>query len=84
ALLGEAGGQGAGGAGVEAGPDREAGREGAAAPAGGGGRRPDPQYSLFPSPYELLLRELGEVDLNSITPLEALNILDRLKKSISL
>jgi DNA mismatch repair protein MutS len=43
----------------------------------------EPQYDLFPSPYEILLRELRELDIVNLTPLEALNILDRLKKSIS-
>ncbi len=41
------------------------------------------QLNLFPSPYEILMGELSEVDIDSITPLEALNILGRLKKSIS-
>jgi DNA mismatch repair protein MutS len=41
------------------------------------------QYDLFPSPYEVLIQELRDVDVNAITPLEALNILDRLKKSMS-
>jgi len=45
--------------------------------------KPDTQLDLFPSPYEILMKELGEVDIESITPLEALNILDRLKRSIS-
>jgi DNA mismatch repair protein MutS len=42
------------------------------------------QLPLFPSLYEVVVKELKNVDVNSITPLEALNILDRLKKSISL
>ncbi len=41
------------------------------------------QLGLFPSPYEILAKELKGVDINNITPLEALNILDRLQKSIS-
>jgi len=41
------------------------------------------QFDLFPSPYEILLKELRQVNIEKITPLEALNILDRLKKSIS-
>jgi DNA mismatch repair protein MutS len=40
------------------------------------------QLGLFPAPYEILLKELKDVDINSITPLEALNILDRLQKSL--
>jgi DNA mismatch repair protein MutS len=40
------------------------------------------QLGLFPSPYEILIKELKQIDINSITPLEALGILDRLKKSI--
>ena len=40
------------------------------------------QYNLFPSPFEILARELRDMDIESITPLEALNILDRLKKSM--
>lgn len=42
------------------------------------------QYELFPSPYEILIGELRHLDLNAITPIEALNILDRLKKSIGM
>jgi len=42
------------------------------------------QLDLFPSPYDILIKELRTVDVNSITPLEAMNILDRLKKSITL
>jgi DNA mismatch repair protein MutS len=42
----------------------------------------DVQLGLFPSPYEILIKELNQIDINSITPLEALGILDRLKKSI--
>jgi len=41
------------------------------------------QLDLFPSPLEVLARELKGIDINSITPIEALNILDRLKKSIN-
>ena len=41
------------------------------------------QLGLFPSPYEIMAKELKGVDINNITPLEALNILDRLQKSIS-
>ena len=40
------------------------------------------QFGLFPSPYEILLNELKGVDINSITPIQALNILDRLQKSL--
>ncbi|MFW6138016.1 MAG: DNA mismatch repair protein MutS, partial [Spirochaetota bacterium] len=40
------------------------------------------QLEMFPSSYEILAKELAGVDINTITPLEALNILDRLKKSI--
>jgi len=42
------------------------------------------QLGLFPSPYEILLKELKNVDINTITPLEALNILDRLQKSLEI
>ncbi len=41
-----------------------------------------PQLDLFPSPYEILAKELKQIDIDEITPLEALNILDRLKKSL--
>jgi len=41
------------------------------------------QLGLFPSPYEILAKELKGVDINNITPLEALNILERLQKSIT-
>ncbi len=41
------------------------------------------QLELFPSAYEIVLNELKNVDINNITPLEALNILDRLKKSLN-
>ena len=43
----------------------------------------DLQLGLFPSPYEIIANELENLDINNITPIEALNILDRLKKSIS-
>jgi DNA mismatch repair protein MutS len=43
----------------------------------------DSQLDLFPSPYEILVKELGNIDIETITPIEALNILDRLKKSLS-
>jgi len=48
----------------------------------GEGRESDKQLDLFPSPYEILVQELGNVDIERITPLEALNILDRLKRSL--
>jgi DNA mismatch repair protein MutS len=41
------------------------------------------QFELFPSPLELLIRELRDMDIERITPLDALNILDRLKRSVS-
>jgi DNA mismatch repair protein MutS len=41
------------------------------------------QLDLFPSIYEIVLKELKQIDTESITPLEALNILDRLKKGLS-
>ncbi|MBN2325192.1 MAG: DNA mismatch repair protein MutS [Spirochaetes bacterium] len=44
--------------------------------------RPESQLDLFPSSYDILRKELSVVDIDSITPLEALNILDRLKRSI--
>jgi DNA mismatch repair protein MutS len=47
-------------------------------PEGGPG-----QLDLFPSIYDILKKELGEIDINMITPLEALEILDRIKKSFS-
>ena len=45
-------------------------------------RDKDIQLGLFPSPYEIIVNELEKLDIDSITPLEALNILNRLKKSI--
>lgn len=41
------------------------------------------QLNLFPSPYDILAHELKGINVNEITPLEALNLLDRLKRSIS-
>jgi DNA mismatch repair protein MutS len=41
------------------------------------------QFELFPSPLELLIKELKMLDIEHITPLDALNILDRLKRSLS-
>jgi DNA mismatch repair protein MutS len=41
------------------------------------------QFELFPSPLELLIRELKTLDIERITPLDALTILDRLKRSLS-
>jgi DNA mismatch repair protein MutS len=49
----------------------------------GDGSGSDKQLDLFPSPYEILVKELGNVDIERITPLEALNILDRLKRSLT-
>ena len=43
----------------------------------------DLQLGLFPSPYEIIANELENLDINNLTPIEALNILDRLKKSVS-
>ena len=40
------------------------------------------QLGLFPSPYEILANELKNIEIDKITPLEALNILERLKNSI--
>lgn len=40
------------------------------------------QLGLFPSPYEILAKELKNIEIDKITPLEALNILERLKNSI--
>jgi len=57
--------------------------EGQSRPAGSR-RKQSAQYELFPSPYEILIGELKHLDINSITPVEALNILDRLKRSISI
>jgi DNA mismatch repair protein MutS len=42
----------------------------------------DVQLGLFPSPYEILIKELKRIDIDRITPLEALSILEKLKKSI--
>ncbi len=42
------------------------------------------QLELFPSPLEIVINELKKVDVNSITPLEALNIIDRLKRDLEL
>jgi DNA mismatch repair protein MutS len=41
------------------------------------------QLDLFPSSYDIIKKELWEIDINEITPLEALSILDRIKKSIN-
>ncbi len=57
-------------------------RDGKSGPSGRKRKR-SPQFELFPSPYDVLIGELKHLDINEITPLEALNILDRLKKSIS-
>ena len=40
------------------------------------------QLGLFPSPYEILINELKNIDINQMTPIEALALLDRLQKSI--
>jgi DNA mismatch repair protein MutS len=40
------------------------------------------QFGLFPSLYEILATELKDLEIEKITPLEALNILDRLKRSL--
>jgi DNA mismatch repair protein MutS len=40
------------------------------------------QFGLFPSSHEILINELKDVDIDKITPLEALAFLDRLKKSL--
>lgn len=40
------------------------------------------QLGLFPSVHEILINELKDVDVDKITPLEALTFLDRLKKSL--
>jgi hypothetical protein len=40
------------------------------------------QLGLFPSVHEILINELKDVDIDKITPLEALTFLDRLKKSL--
>ena len=40
------------------------------------------QLGLFPSPYEILINELKNIDVNKMTPIEALTLLDRLQKSI--
>jgi DNA mismatch repair protein MutS len=42
----------------------------------------DSQLDLFPSPYDILVQELKDVNVENITPLQALNILDRLKRSL--
>lgn len=41
------------------------------------------QLDLFPSSYDILKKELWEIDINEITPLEALSILNRIKKNIN-
>jgi DNA mismatch repair protein MutS len=43
----------------------------------------DKQLNLFPSTYELFAKELGEISIENITPLEALNILERLKRAVN-
>lgn len=40
------------------------------------------QLGLFPSPYEILINELKNIDINQMTPIEALALLERLQKSI--
>jgi DNA mismatch repair protein MutS len=51
--------------------------------SGGAGRAAHAsQLALFPSPSEILLHELKDLDIDAITPIEALNILDRLKRSL--
>jgi len=40
------------------------------------------QLELFPSPFEILINELKNIDINIITPIQALNILEKLKKSL--
>lgn len=40
------------------------------------------QLGLFPSPYEILINELKNIDINQMTPIEALALLDRLQKSM--
>jgi DNA mismatch repair protein MutS len=40
------------------------------------------QLALFPSPSDILLHELKNLEIDTITPIEALNILDRLKRSL--
>ncbi len=48
------------------------------------GRRPKagPQLSLFAAEGDALREKLGEVDVSVLTPLEALNLLDALKKMV--
>ena len=48
----------------------------------GGRTSPDPQLSLFDSGEDLLRKRLGEVDVTTITPLEALNLVDELKRMV--
>jgi DNA mismatch repair protein MutS len=77
-----------GGAGepVAGSPGERAGGEGRSAEAGassGGDRTARPaQLALFPSPSDILLHELKNLDIDAITPIEALNILERLKRSL--
>lgn len=49
--------------------------------SGSGGRKPQPaQAELFGYPGDELIKELEQVNLNKLTPLDALNLLDELKK----
>ncbi|UCB45420.1 MAG: DNA mismatch repair protein MutS [Spirochaetota bacterium] len=43
----------------------------------------NPQLGLFPSAHEVLLNELGKINIDDITPIEALNILERLKRGLT-
>jgi DNA mismatch repair protein MutS len=43
----------------------------------------DLQLGLFPSMYEVFVKELGRINIDDITPIEALNILERLKKGMN-
>ena len=46
----------------------------------GASSRPSPQLSLFEDRSDLLRQRLSEVNVAAITPLEALNLLDELKR----
>ncbi|HEX9020262.1 MAG TPA: DNA mismatch repair protein MutS [Nitrospirota bacterium] len=61
------------------------GREAGGARAGereGGEKKPEPQLGLFTSDAGLLFKEISGLDLNGMTPLDALNKLHELKKKV--
>jgi DNA mismatch repair protein MutS len=45
-------------------------------------KKESPQYSLFESQGDLLRERLKKLNTNTMTPLEALNLLDELKRMV--